>query len=297
MPQRTNPFQTLVTMIERALAPVGAKVQESEDLIDGTTGEPREVNVTIRFKIGEHEVILGVECTAGARPADVQWVEQLVQKHSSLPTNKLILVSKSGFTRTAERKSRALGAEPYSLVDAETADWPAVIKKLASIEIRSILLPFPKAVTVILDATEQHLVDGNDLTLEDAVLTVQDSPPTRVADLVNKWLRDPAAIELFQSKGFENEWTSVRFTRDLKPGVVLVTPSGEELHPIAIQVLATFRVESSTVELTPQQYGDSVLRSGEGRFMDREIRLVVTDGPDSGATVSFHVSGSQEPDS
>ena len=42
--------------------------------------------------------MIGIECTAGGRPATVEWVNEMIGKHGELPVDKTILVSKSGFT-------------------------------------------------------------------------------------------------------------------------------------------------------------------------------------------------------
>jgi hypothetical protein len=45
------------------------------------------------------------EVVAPRRPADVEWVEAMIAKHENLPTEKLFLVSWSGFTRGARRQA------------------------------------------------------------------------------------------------------------------------------------------------------------------------------------------------
>ena len=99
MPKRSNEFQHLVTLIERLLADPDARVTESKELIDRVTGELREVDIVIEWSDGVRDIVIGVECTATSRPASVEWVERMWGKHSSLPTDKLVLVSRSGFWR------------------------------------------------------------------------------------------------------------------------------------------------------------------------------------------------------
>jgi hypothetical protein len=76
----------------------------------------------IRASVGGLKVIVSMECRDRARPADVGWVEQMHGKHSSLPTNTLVLVSNSGFTEAAEEKARNYGFEvlmPKALPEAD----------------------------------------------------------------------------------------------------------------------------------------------------------------------------------
>ena len=96
---------------------------------DRITGEPREVDVVVRTKVGEHEVVVSIECVEHSRKADVSWIEQMITKHQALPTHKLVLVSSSGFTASALAKATALGIEALSLGAAEVVDWTVIVGK------------------------------------------------------------------------------------------------------------------------------------------------------------------------
>ena len=104
MPIRSTLLQRVVFHIQRQLAP-DAKVQESAFLPDRSTGINREVDVVVRSRVGEHEVIICVECREHRRRATIEWVEQMAMKHSSLPTSKLILITAKGFTRGCLKSS------------------------------------------------------------------------------------------------------------------------------------------------------------------------------------------------
>ena len=97
MPKRTNDFQRLVYLVRVNLAD-GATVTESKMLTDRVTNRKREVDVCIEGHVGQHPVIVSVECRAHKRIADVTWVDTMKAKHARLPTNALILASRSGFT-------------------------------------------------------------------------------------------------------------------------------------------------------------------------------------------------------
>ena len=61
-----------------------------------------------------------------ARPADTPWVEKMRAKHDNLPTDKLILVSESGFSWPAMRKAEFYGIETLTVEEACEADWPLI---------------------------------------------------------------------------------------------------------------------------------------------------------------------------
>lgn len=122
MPVRSTPFQRVVFHIQRQLAG-NADVQESALLADRSTGSNREVDVVIRSMVGEHQVVICVECQEHTRSATVEWVEQMAMKHSSLPTSKLILMTARGFSKAARAKAASLGIETYSFDEAVATDW------------------------------------------------------------------------------------------------------------------------------------------------------------------------------
>lgn len=122
MPQRTNPFQRLVYLIQHQLA-TGATVTESKLLLDKRSRRSVEVDVVVEGMFGGTALVVGVECTARQRPATAEWVDQMLGKHSDLPVDKTVLVSRSGFTPEAKAKAEAHGAEALHVRDAEARDW------------------------------------------------------------------------------------------------------------------------------------------------------------------------------
>jgi hypothetical protein len=108
MPQRTNRFQHLISTIESILATArpGTTVTESKELVDKITGDRREVDIVIETSDGVRDLIVSIECTGDehSRRATVEWVERMWGKYQSLPTSRLVLVSKAGFSSSAKKK-------------------------------------------------------------------------------------------------------------------------------------------------------------------------------------------------
>src|SRR5882757_148954 len=136
VPRRTNVFQVVVSVIYDHLAG-DASIEESAMLTNSATGNRREVDVVLRSTTAGHEVIIGIEAAARGRdPIDVEWVERMSGKHKNLPTDKVVLVSESGFTTQAEDLARAEGMIPISpetleggdpafgIINAVRALWP-----------------------------------------------------------------------------------------------------------------------------------------------------------------------------
>ena len=128
MPKRSNAFQNLFHILYRQLAG-HATVTESKMLHDNVTEEEREVDILIESEVAGHKITIGVECNAQTRKSCVEWVERMRGKHQNLPTDKLILVSQSGFYRSATKKAQFYGIDTISLGNAMKADWTKIVGK------------------------------------------------------------------------------------------------------------------------------------------------------------------------
>lgn len=104
MPKRTNLIQKAIKLIEEAKGDF-LSIEESALIPDKDTGELREVDILLKGVINGHPLFIAFEIVDRSRKADVVWVEQIISKHASLMTDKLVLVSNSGYTRTALLKA------------------------------------------------------------------------------------------------------------------------------------------------------------------------------------------------
>lgn len=129
MPKRSNTFQRLALLVHERLGK-GWKVEESHMFTDIVTREPREVDIVAQTMRGTHEIFLSIECRDHSRPADVLWIEGVAKKHEHLPTSKLVLWSRSGFTKAAALKARALKIDAISQAEAVQADWARLARDL-----------------------------------------------------------------------------------------------------------------------------------------------------------------------
>jgi hypothetical protein len=103
MPKRSTEFQRLVYLVKKHSA-AGSTVTESKFLAD-SQGKNREVDICIESTVDGIPVTIGIECNERQRKASVQWVEEMKGKHDDLPTDVLILYSRSGFTKGAKEKA------------------------------------------------------------------------------------------------------------------------------------------------------------------------------------------------
>jgi len=104
MPRRSNLLQRTVKLIEEAKGGF-LTIDESALLPDKETGEKREVDIILKGTLNSHPITVSFEVVDRSRKIDSGWVEQMLRKHQTLPTDKLILVSGSGFTKPARKKA------------------------------------------------------------------------------------------------------------------------------------------------------------------------------------------------
>lgn len=151
MPKRSNAFQRLALLIHERLGE-SWNVEESHMFTDLVTGEQREVDIVASTMVSAYPIVLSIECRDHARPADVLWIEGVAKKHEHLPTSKLVLWSRSGFTEAAILKARALKIETVSQAEALQEDWARLARELIGGQIQCVT----PAYTSFIDVTSQE---------------------------------------------------------------------------------------------------------------------------------------------
>lgn len=102
-------FEELVTRIERNLSPGGAVVTSPDKIPDKVTGQIREVDASIRYKVGSADILIMIECRDRNTTQDITWLEQIKSKKDSVGAHQTIVVSKEGFTEPAKRYAQHYG--------------------------------------------------------------------------------------------------------------------------------------------------------------------------------------------
>jgi hypothetical protein len=290
MPKRSNEFQQLVSLIERALQSSDVTVTESRELEDKSTGRPREVDVVLESRQGAHPFIISVECRAGSspRPASIEWVEQMWGKHATLPTNKLILVAKGGFTAAARQKAGWLNVTLLELREATECDWGSVVRRLTNIRLVSFLVPEARRVTIVLPKPASPAATTPQVDDPAAVeLTGPDGRTVRVADLVNEWLRDPAFVRTMEEQAFTDAPTLVWFERPLVKGVSFVDSAGVRRDVLAIAVEARCVKKEQELPLAQRSYGEADVAHATGSSFGAQFQVAFTQMPGEDARAAW----------
>lgn len=123
MPKRSNEFQHLVKVIHDAISKIeGASVTESA-MIPEPNGTLREVDILLERSVAGVPIRLAVECRDRSRKSDVDWIDGLIGKFRDLNIDKIVAVSRKGFSATAKAKASANGIELKVLAEALADEW------------------------------------------------------------------------------------------------------------------------------------------------------------------------------
>lgn len=294
MPKRTNDFQQFVLFIERALIEIGATVRESEELRDQHTGALREVDIVVRHQIGTHDIVIAVECTATGRPATVEWIEQLHAKHASLPIDKLILVSKSGYTADALAKAKLLGIDALTFEQAEGLSWPSTILDVPSVEVSTFVVPVATAVSVLLNVTPAGLPDIDAASLAAGCLSLADgSNVGSPLGYINQMLSQPTFRESLLAQVPEGSW-DISGDLLLNVGADLLLPDGRRFEVGALRFRANCQLERRPIPLRRFKYGDAAVVHGDGTMLGRPLAIAMTQQPGESGKLTLRIENSSK---
>jgi hypothetical protein len=130
MPQRTNEFQDLVTLIQEALVPVGAKVTASAMVPGPSSGAEREIDILVETQVGPYMIKIAVEAKDEGRKLDATKIEAIIGKYFScggLSVNKVAVVAHRGFTSEAVVRARDVGIDLFTISEAQHTCWLGMV--------------------------------------------------------------------------------------------------------------------------------------------------------------------------
>lgn len=278
MPKRSNEFQRLIYRAECALADSGFTVVESQELKDKITNHSREIDVFIEgISIEDGRTCrIAVECRDHKRKQDVTWVEQLIAKYQDLEVDKVIAVSKNGFTKQAHIKAAHYLISTLSLDDALELDWTSELAQGAAYRINLSgadleyvhLYPFFSK----LESISQNCLVVNQMALHSTVLSQDGKSIGNLAHFLNriynKNLMRELVVEL--NKEYEHE---IALNGEIRKEVVreladempynLLANSGFEFEFRAIHFGIKLKSSTYYFPLKMKSYRNALIASGE----------------------------------
>ena len=115
-------FEEMVARIEADADSKGLIVTSPDRIRCKITGRLREVDASVRSKIGTTDILVTIECRKRAHKQDITWIEQLATKKKSIGAARTIAVSSSGFSSEAEIVARQQGIDLRQLSELSVAE-------------------------------------------------------------------------------------------------------------------------------------------------------------------------------
>ena len=117
-------LQRLVRALEQATnnAP-DIQVESPKRLPDKDTGQPREHDVVLTFSLRHHSMVMALECRDRSRKVGVPDVEAFRNKCDRTGVHRAIIVSATGFAKTALKKAESLEIGCLGLEEADRFNW------------------------------------------------------------------------------------------------------------------------------------------------------------------------------
>ena len=119
-------FELLAKQIQEKISP-NAIVTHNE-MIMGKAGSKRQVDITVRAKVGQFDILIVLECKDYNKPINVKTVEEFCGLVEDVGATKGGIISYHGFTSTAKKKAELKGIDLYRLLDTNSTDLPVILK-------------------------------------------------------------------------------------------------------------------------------------------------------------------------
>jgi len=285
MPKRYNIFQDLMASIHMQLGS-SFRITESEMFADPSSRLGREVDLVIRSSVGGYEIVISVECTDRKRPVAVEWVEQMCCKHRYLPTHKLVFVSKSGYTKAAILKGRALGAELLTIEAAKQVDWAKYVNRysrlfLIAVDVVTVVVPISTTYT------DKNPYRG--IPMKTVFLDSEGKVHATAEEIANAFLSKEQIITATIDKKDITDHSGWEVLIPMKAGVLMRLPDGleYEIDGLKVALLAnplrvcfdleqvSFRDAQAAYGSSQTKYGDFLLTivEAEGSMPSAQIRV------------------------
>lgn len=136
VPPKWQRFEDLVAHIQSTLAP-GATVERNVK-VTGRSGLPRQIDISVRTKVGQFDLFLVIDCKDYNGKVDVNDVEAVSGLCQDVGANQGAIVAARGFTGGAVKRAKSAGVNLYTLIDAEKHEWQTLVTIPILLGVRSL---------------------------------------------------------------------------------------------------------------------------------------------------------------
>jgi Restriction endonuclease len=126
-------FEELAAEIQSKLSPESTVIHN--DKIRGNiTGTIRQIDISIRTKVGQFEMLIVIDCKDYKRPVDVKSIGEVMELSEDVGANKTAIIAANGFTSSAKSRAKAAGIDLLTLIDSGEHDWQQFVSIPAIVE-------------------------------------------------------------------------------------------------------------------------------------------------------------------
>lgn len=118
-------FEEFAASIQKTLTP-NATVTRNEVII-GKSGIRRKIDISVRYKLGQLNILAVIDCKDWSQPIDIGEVGAFADLLEDVSANKGAIICNAGFTDGAKKRATEKGIDLLMAVDAENMDWPVYI--------------------------------------------------------------------------------------------------------------------------------------------------------------------------
>jgi hypothetical protein len=274
MPKRSNSFQRLIAAIEGQLAPLGAVVTESKLIKEKSSDTEREVDVAIESHVGQHRVLVAVECRDRSRPANLEWIDGLIGKYRDLPVEKVVAVSRSGFTKTAIKKAKEVNISTVTLEAAIDA------KLIPSKQGRTVPIEYETDQPPNLDITlHREDVQMHGRYTGDPKKGIVYRPDGRCEGPLVEILKSQSTIARTAEANIDprelKEGPLTPITIEFPKGTKIVDDDGKSYRIRKVRIEQSVKIENAELKLDSFRYMDVELLAGRIDTGDVQLQLLL----------------------
>lgn len=144
-----------------------AAIKEREYIKGKVSGTMREIDLSIREKIGPQQILIVIDCKDHQRPVDVKTVESFCGLKDDVSAHAGIIISRAGFTKSALRVAENRLVTTYQYANFKTTNkWPEWIWMGFTLDL---WLLTPLSVTLHLpDGSEKPIIDEAGISILDS---------------------------------------------------------------------------------------------------------------------------------
>lgn len=189
-------FERLVEVLE-LLSATDARVEFDARVQDRFTLTARQIDVAVWVPTHHGELLIAIECKDHSRRVGVGIVEQVSQKGADIGADRLVIVSREGFTEEARAKARQLNIQLLRVTELDDDAWPEWVR-MRSLICQLLHWEFSGPMMLYCQDRELDPDKLGSIQLKDPIVVRRDGSDISAREIVQLWFNGGAENELRQ---------------------------------------------------------------------------------------------------